>query len=169
MRESRKCELKYIGIGVRECGVCQTSSKLVSPFHDFTEQLLPCPVIDPYPRENFVLSEILLQKLHKRAKTMDNKEQSPGDRVAAHLDGPDVETLVEWKELCDGEAGKVGPCHLNHLEGGGRCVLGGRGEVRVGREGGGACWEGGGRCVLGGKGRGQVSCKDQGTNDFPPS
>ena len=80
----------------------------------------------------------------KRAKTMDNKEQSPGDRVTAHLDGPDVETLVEWKELCDGEAGKVGPCHLNHLEGGGRCVLGG-------------------------KGRGHASCKDQGTNDFPPS
>ena len=45
-----------------------------------------------------------------------------------------METLVEWKELCDGEAGKVGPCHLNHLEGGGRCVLG--------REGGGVCWEG---------------------------
>ena len=138
--EQGVCE--KVGIGVRECGVCGTSSKLVSPFHDFTEQLLPCPVIDPHPGENLVLSEILLQKLHKRAKTMDSKDQSPGVRVSAHFVGPDVETLVEWKELCDGEAGKVGPCHLNHLEGGGRCVLG--------REGG--RWEGRGRCVLRGKG-----------------
>ena len=130
--EQGVCE--KVGIGVRECG---TSSKLVSPFHDFTEQLLPCPVIDPHPGENLVLSEILLQKLHKRAKTLDSKDQSPGVRVSAHLVGPDVETLVEWKELCDGEAGKVGPCHLNHLEGGGRCVLGGKGGG--GKEGGGVC------------------------------
>ena len=36
--------------------------------------------------------------------------------------------LVEWIELCDGEVGKVGPSHLNHLEGGGRCAFGREGE-----------------------------------------
>ena len=30
-----------------------------------------------------------------------------------------MEAPVEWKELRDGQVGKVGPGHLNHLEGGG--------------------------------------------------
>lgn len=48
-----------------------------------------------------------------------DKDQDPGVRVAAHLVGPDMEAPVEWKELRDGQVGKVGPGHLNHLEGGG--------------------------------------------------
>ena len=42
--------------------------------------------------------------------------------MAAHLVGPDMEAPVERKELRDGQAGKVGPGHLNHLEGGGEEV-----------------------------------------------
>ena len=40
-------------------------SKLISPFHNFTEQFLPGPVADPHTGGDPVLSQILLQKLRK--------------------------------------------------------------------------------------------------------
>ena len=61
----------------------------------------------------------------------DDKDQDLGVRLAAHLVGPDTEAPVEWKELRDGQVGKVGPGHLNHLEGGERCVLRGEGGGHV--------------------------------------